>query len=232
MYSISSGCIRPVLEPLEYNNKSISHSSWVITAAFCWKNTCWYSSLSVSHTKCRQSICVLEKNQLSYSVYTHITPFINVWTVYLNLVNYLTVYELQYLLFCEVTSLWKLSLVMPGRKINWQLTSPLQTDWRIQLWKLTLLGLQRSSAFHIGWHRAHWHFLGKTVKSDYWFHVCPFIHMQQLGSQWTYFHYIWYLSIFRKSIQKIQIRLKSNMNNGYITWKPIYIYNNISMNSS
>jgi len=67
--------------------------------------------------------------------------------------------------------------------------------------------LQLSSAFNIGWWRAHWHFLGKIVKSDYGFHVYLFVCMQQLGSQWLYFHYIGYLSIFRKSVQKIQVPL-------------------------
>ena len=31
--------------------------------------------------------------------------------------------------------------------------------------------------------------------------------MDQLGSNWTNFHELWYLSIFRKSVQKIQVLL-------------------------
>ena len=48
--------------------------------------------------------------------------------------------------------------------------------------------------------------------------------MKQLCSHWTDFHEIWYLSIFRKSIEKIQVWLKSDNNNGYFTWVPIYIF--------
>ena len=38
------------------------------------------------------------------------------------------------------------------------------------------------------------------------------------------------LGVFRKSVEKIQVSLKSDKNNGYFTWKPIYIYGNISLN--
>ena len=37
---------------------------------------------------------------------------------------------------------------------------------------------------------------------------------------------------FRKSVDKIQVSLKSGKNNRYFTWRPIYIFNNISLNSS
>jgi hypothetical protein len=40
------------------------------------------------------------------------------------------------------------------------------------------------------------------------------------------------LSIFRKSVEKIQVSLKSDKNNGYFTWRPMYIYDYISLNSS
>ena len=52
--------------------------------------------------------------------------------------------------------------------------------------------------------------------------------MEQLGSQWTDFHEILYLSTCRKSVEKIQISLKSDKNNGHYTWRPIYIYENVS----
>jgi hypothetical protein len=42
--------------------------------------------------------------------------------------------------------------------------------------------------------------------------VCPSVRMEQLGSQWTDFHEILYLSVFRKSVEKNQISLKSNEN--------------------
>jgi hypothetical protein len=38
--------------------------------------------------------------------------------------------------------------------------------------------------------------------------------MEQLASHWTYFHEIWYFIIFSKSVEKIQVSLKSNNNNG------------------
>ena len=37
---------------------------------------------------------------------------------------------------------------------------------------------------------------------------------------------------FRKYVEKIHVSLKSDKNNGYITWKRFYIYDNISLNSS
>jgi hypothetical protein len=50
------------------------------------------------------------------------------------------------------------------------------------------------------------------------------------GSLLTY--EVLYLSIFRKSVEKIQVLLKSDKNNGYFTWLPVYIYDNISLDSS
>ena len=41
------------------------------------------------------------------------------------------------------------------------------------------------------------------------------VRMEQLGSHWTNFHEILYLSIFRNSIEKIRVSLKSDKNNGY-----------------
>jgi hypothetical protein len=56
--------------------------------------------------------------------------------------------------------------------------------------------------------------------------------MEQLGSQVTDFHEIWYLRIFRKSIEEIQVSLKYDKNNEYFTWRCTYMYDNISLNSS
>jgi hypothetical protein len=39
--------------------------------------------------------------------------------------------------------------------------------------------------------------------------------MEQLGSHWTDFHKIWYLSNFQKSFDKIQVQLKSDKNKCY-----------------
>ena len=42
--------------------------------------------------------------------------------------------------------------------------------------------------------------------------------MEQLGYHWTDFHEIWYLSIFRKTLEKIHISLKYNKNKCYFTY--------------
>jgi hypothetical protein len=47
----------------------------------------------------------------------------------------------------------------------------------------------------------------------------PSFLMQQLCSDRTDFHEMLYLSIFRKSVAKIQVSLKSDKNNGYFTWR-------------
>jgi len=36
----------------------------------------------------------------------------------------------------------------------------------------------------------------------------------------------------RKSVEKIQISLKSDKNNGHFIWRPIYIFYRISLSSS
>jgi len=40
------------------------------------------------------------------------------------------------------------------------------------------------------------------------------------------------LSIFGKSVQKIQVPLQSDNNNRYFAWGPIYIFYHISLSSS
>jgi hypothetical protein len=62
--------------------------------------------------------------------------------------------------------------------------------------------------------------------------VCLPVHMEQLGSMWTDFHEVWFLSIFLKSFEEIQVSVKSDKNNGYFTWSPIHIYYHISLSSS
>jgi hypothetical protein len=56
------------------------------------------------------------------------------------------------------------------------------------------------------------------------------VRIEQHRSHWTDFHEIWYLRIFRKSVERIQVPLKSDTINGYFTWRPIYIYDYISLN--
>jgi hypothetical protein len=62
--------------------------------------------------------------------------------------------------------------------------------------------------------------------------VRPSVRMEQLGFHKTYFPEILYLSIFRKSVEKIQVSFKSYKKNSYFTWRPIKILHHISLNSS
>ena len=61
--------------------------------------------------------------------------------------------------------------------------------------------------------------------------VRPSVRMEQLGSHLKDIREVWYLSIFRNSVEIIQVSLKSDKNKGYFTWRPIYIYH-ISLISS
>jgi hypothetical protein len=47
--------------------------------------------------------------------------------------------------------------------------------------------------------------------------VRPSVHMQQLGSYWTDVREIRFLSIFLRSVDKIQVSLKYDKNNGHFT---------------
>jgi len=62
--------------------------------------------------------------------------------------------------------------------------------------------------------------------------VRPSVLMEQLDSHWTDSHEIWCWSIFRKSVQKVRASLKSDENNEYFAWRPIYIFYHISLDSS
>jgi len=65
--------------------------------------------------------------------------------------------------------------------------------------------------------------------------VCPSVHhfarMGRLGCQWKDFHEILYWCTFRKTVDVIQVLLTSDKNDGYFIWKPMYIYDNISLSS-
>jgi len=61
--------------------------------------------------------------------------------------------------------------------------------------------------------------------------VLPSVHME-LGSHRSDFHEILYLRIFRKSVEKIQVSLKSDKNNGYFTWRPMCSHDSLSVISS
>ena len=60
---------------------------------------------------------------------------------------------------------------------------------------------------------------------------CPSVRMEQLGSHWTDFDEIWYFRLFLKPVDKVQVSLKSNENNGYFTWRRFDIFDDILLNS-
>jgi hypothetical protein len=59
--------------------------------------------------------------------------------------------------------------------------------------------------------------------------VCLSVRMEQLGYHWTDFREIYFLSIFRKAVPKIQVPLNSDKNSRYFTWVPIHIHDNTSL---
>jgi hypothetical protein len=61
--------------------------------------------------------------------------------------------------------------------------------------------------------------------------VRPSVPMDQIGSHWKDFHEIWHLRIFRKSVESIQVKLKSDKNIGYFIGRPMQIYD-VLLNSS
>jgi len=92
-------------------------------------------------------------------------------------------------------------------------------------------------ALFIRWFDKVDNFLGTSAKlrkavASFVISVRPSVRMEKLGSHWTDFHEIWYLSIFLKYVEKIQVSLKSDKNNGYFTWRPRYIFYHTSLISS
>jgi len=55
--------------------------------------------------------------------------------------------------------------------------------------------------------------------------------MEHLGFYWTDFYEIFYLSIFRYA-EKIQVSLESDENNGYFTFRAMYIIVHTLLSSS
>ena len=56
--------------------------------------------------------------------------------------------------------------------------------------------------------------------------------MEHPASHWLDIQEIWYLSIFQKSVEEIQVSLISDKNDGCFTWTTIYIYDNTLLGSS
>ena len=64
----------------------------------------------------------------------------------------------------------------------------------------------------------------KISKSDMSFmSVRLTVRIQKLGFHWRNFREIWYLNIFQKLVEKIQVSSKSDENNECFTWRPVYI---------
>ena len=61
--------------------------------------------------------------------------------------------------------------------------------------------------------------------------VCPSVSMERLGSQSMDIHEL-YMSIFWKSVEKMQVSLISDKNNWHFTWRPIYFFDHIMLSSS
>jgi len=73
--------------------------------------------------------------------------------------------------------------------------------------------------------------LRKTIIS-FVMSVCPSVRMELLGSHCADFCEIWYLRFFWKSVEKIQVSLKSDTNKGHLIWRPIHIFDHISLSLS
>ena len=65
----------------------------------------------------------------------------------------------------------------------------------------------------------------KTAKSDYQLsHVCLTVRPDETTPlHWTDFHEIWYIRIFRKSVNKIQVSLKPGKSEGHFTWRALHM---------
>jgi len=61
-----------------------------------------------------------------------------------------------------------------------------------------------------------------SVRPSISLYVCPPVRIEQLGSHCSDVLDIWYLSIYRKFVEKIQVSLKSDKNNG-VLYIEVYI---------
>ena len=76
-------------------------------------------------------------------------------------------------------------------------------------------------------------FLGTFAKSRRatftFISVCPSARMKQLVSHWKDFYEILYLRILRKFVDMLHVLLQPDKNDGYITWRQIYVFDHISL---
>ena len=119
--------------------------------------------------------------------------------------------------------------------------SPSSTDCSYQKDKWAKPGKlpKREAPLEIGehWLGKNLHVLGAFSESrkatiSFIMSVFPSVRMKQLGSQWTDFNEIWYLSFFRKSGEKIQGLLKPGKINACLSLRSIYVFDHISLSSS
>ena len=73
------------------------------------------------------------------------------------------------------------------------------------------------------------------VSLPFYLSVCLYVTLSvrtdnRLPLDW--FSWIWYLRIFRKSVENPQVSFKSDKNNVHFTWRLMYIYETISLNYS
>jgi hypothetical protein len=60
----------------------------------------------------------------------------------------------------------------------------------------------------------------------------PSARIEQLGSHWTDLHEVCCLKMFLTSVERGEVTLKSDKDNGYFTRRPVFIYDDTSLNSS
>jgi hypothetical protein len=104
-----------------------------------------------------------------------------------------------------------------------------------RVWTITERCSKPPSTFHIvSWFLGTFAKLQKRLLASSCLYVCLSVRLSVhmgLGSHWTDFYKILYLRIFRKSVEKIQAQIICDKNNGYVAWRPMYIYVNILLNS-
>jgi len=123
-------------------------------------------------------------------------------------------------IFCNSLIMYRVSFMLLYSELNhmpWRMVSLGSGVVVRELWYISIHGIgvdEGWSWFLIHRHK-HKHNLNKELntlsKSDCLLNqVCPTVLMEQLGSHRTYFHEMWYLSIFLNSVEKVKLSLKSD----------------------
>jgi hypothetical protein len=77
----------------------------------------------------------------------------------------------------------------------------------------------------------------KIAKNDYWLRHVSLFFRPSLRMKWNNaavtvpIFMKFDISVFRKSVEKIRVSLNFDKNNEYLTWRPIYIFDRISLSS-